>query len=301
MASDQDWCTQCGNRADHRRRTGAGLLSAGALVALSAVLATTAAAAGIAALTESSVKEPSHTRLALVPPPVTVATTTSAPVSPATPTGPQTVGPGRHAGRLATSSSSSTTSSTTTTTASSTTTTTATSVSRPVSRTTTTTTTGSAQQQEGPELEGVTAAAYSNSPLYQTTALEEGEAGQGVSRAVEGPESETAWQIGVISGTAKHMNFGLMLQLHAPTRVGSVEVHTTTPGFRLEVFATSAATVPASITEWKLIGSVAKLKHRKTIKLTDTTTAWRRITLWIPKVPASQTHVSLGEVALFAP
>jgi hypothetical protein len=296
MADNQDWCTQCGNRSDANRRARAGWLSAGGVIALSAVLATTAAAAGIAALTESGVKEPTHPRLALVPP-TPALTTTTATTGGAVAGAPETLKAPHFRGKQTT---------TTTTTRSQITTTTTTVTKRSstvvvVPPASTTTTTSRQASLEGPELEGVTASAYTNNTQYTLAALEEGEAGQGTSRAVEGPESETAWKFHVLPGTSENVNVGLLLHLHGATKVGTVEVHTSTPGFPLEVWGTTANTAPASISEWTLLGLAHKLRKSKTIKLSRTHTAWHLILIWIPKVPATQSSASIGEVALFEP
>ncbi len=299
MADNQDWCTQCGNRSDANRRARAGWLSAGGVIALSAVLATTAAAAGIAALTESGVKEPTHPRLALAPP-TPVLTTTTATTGGAVAGTPETLKAPRFRGSQTTTT---TTTRSKTSRSQTTTTITTASSSTVVAPTEASTTTRTSRQPslEGPELEGVTASAYSNNAQYTLAALEEGEDGQGTSRAVEGPESETAWKIHVLPGTNENMNVGLLLHLHGATDVGSVELHTSTPGFPLEVWGTTAATAPASITQWTLLGVARKLKKTKTVKLSHTHTAWKEMLLWIAKVPATQSSVSVGEVALFEP
>jgi hypothetical protein len=302
MAEGQDWCTQCGERADGSLRKRAGWASAGVLTAASAILASGAAAAGVAALTQGSAKEAPHAPITAQAP---VTTTTVSPASP-----PPAVNPGSpetlktthtatpaHLGRSANTPASSGASPAPAATGNSNPTTSESATSQESRQTSTTT--HSAAASEAAELQGLTASAYSLNPEYPKATLEGPE--NDPSRALEGRESGTEWKVTVKPGTAENLNVGLLVALGGATRVGSVEVHTSTPGFPLEIYGTTNTQPPAAITGWTRLALTPSLKASATLKVGTTGTRWRYVLLWIPKVGEGLHHVALGEVALFAP
>jgi hypothetical protein len=114
-------------------------------------------------------------------------------------------------------------------------------------------------------------------------------------------EAGTAWTVHVKPGTARHLNVGLMIDLGETQALGSIEVQTPTPGFRLEVFGTTSSNPPPSIHEWKLLGVAPNLSSSETIKLGDTGTRFRHVVLWISSVPERLESVTISEVTLFEP
>jgi hypothetical protein len=128
--------------------------------------------------------------------------------------------------------------------------------------------------------------------------------------AIDG-ETGTAWTAQVEPKVAPLMAAGLALDLKAPHHLGSLEVHTTTPGVTVEVYGANGSTIPATITDpaWiKLTASHLIKKKTATIKLAHSGTALRFIVLWLTKAPAASVgtatapgHVSIGEVVLFPP
>jgi hypothetical protein len=307
MADGQQWCTQCGEDSGGNFRKHAVWSSAGVLTVGSAILASAAAAAGVAALNQGSATEPPHRRLAVLPatttstvppapPPAAVSpgspetlktahappasTPGATPATTHTPATPSTPAPASHGGTA--SNPSNTTS--------------------PASNSTQSShssTTSSSAGAEAPELQGLTASAYSLNAEYPKSELEGPE--NDPSRALEGRESGTAWIVQIKPGTAENVNVGLLVALGGATRVGSVEVHTTTPGFPLEIYGTTSSQPPSTLSAWTRLALTPKLKATATIKLGSTGTHMRYVLLWIPKVPAGTHHVALGEVALFAP
>jgi hypothetical protein len=294
MADGQEWCTQCGERAGGSMRKRAGWTSAGALTAASAILASGAAAAGVAALNQSGVKEPPHRSL-LAQTPATTATAPPAAPTTATPGTPETLKTPHTSAATAPLAASTTSVHTQSSSTSSATHSTESSSATESQQTSISTTTSS----ELPELQGLTASAYTLNAEYPKSALEGPE--NDPSRALEGRESGTAWTVTVKTGTAEHLNVGLSIALGGATRVGSVEVHTSTPGFPLEIYGSTANHPPATITEWTRLTLTPSLKASATLSLGSTGTHWRYVLLWIPKVPANLHHVALGEVALFPP
>jgi len=299
MADGQQWCTQCGERSNANLRKGAGIFSAGALTIASAVLASGAAAAGLAALTQGSAKEPPH-RTMIAQAPVTTSTTTSAAApAAANPGSPETLRTSRPpASAPVTTKTAAHTSSTASANVQGGTAGAGASATTPTS-TATHTTSSTTSAPEVPELQGLTASAYSLNPEYPKASLEGPE--NDPARALEGRESGTSWTVQIKSGSAEHVNVGLLIALGGPTRVGSVEIHTSTPGGPLEIYGTTSNQLPTMLSEWTRLGLTPKLKASATIKVGETGTHWRYVLLWIPKVPASTRSVALGEVALYPP
>jgi hypothetical protein len=308
MADDQEWCTQCGERSGSSMRKRAGWASAGALTAASAILASGAAAAGVAALTQGSVKETPHLPLTAQAPPTTTTTVpparAPAPVNPGSPETLRAPHPPAPAPAPTTPASSPATPTHPTSSASSAThagnathTNTQETAARTESHHTTTTSQGAGS--EAAELQGLTASAYTLNPEYSKSSLEGPE--NDPSRALEGHESGTYWTVTVKRGTAQNFNVGLLIALGGATSVGSVEVHTTTPGIPLEVFGTTRGQVPTSISSWTRLALTTGLKPSQTLKLGSTRTGWRFVLLWMPTINQSLRHVTLGEVALYAP
>ncbi len=129
------------------------------------------------------------------------------------------------------------------------------------------------------------------------------------SLAIDG-DTATGWSAQVEPATAPNMTAGLLIDLKDTQRLSAMEVITPTPGMTVQVFGSSAATAPTTITDpgWTALtkSEVLKTRHVR-VKLSDTTTGFRFVTLWISKAPASAVgtpqapgRVSVNEVELFA-
>jgi hypothetical protein len=124
-------------------------------------------------------------------------------------------------------------------------------------------------------------------------------------------ETSTAWTVQVEPKTAPLMAAGLALDLKIPTRVGSLEVITTTPGMTVEVFGSNASKLPETITDpgWTKLAPTHLVKKRKgLVKLGANPKAYRFLVLWLIKAPASSVgtptapgHVSISEVVPYPP
>ena len=251
MADGQQWCTQCGERSDGRLRKHAAWSSAGVLTIGSAILASGAAAAGVAALTQGSAQEPPHRSL-IAQAPVTTSTTAAVPPAAGSPGSPETL--------KATSAAAPPPAATTATHSSSTASANAqggtsggqsanSGTGTGTSQSQRTTTSSSSASSEVPELQGLTASAYTLNTEYPKASLEGPE--NDPTRALEGRESGTSWTVQIKPGTAEHVNVGLQIALGGPTRVGSVEIHTSTPGFPLEIYGTASSQPPSTLSEWR--------------------------------------------------
>ena len=294
MAEDQDWCVQCGANDEDNMRARASWYSAGAMLAASAVLASGAAAAGVAALSQGSDKEPPHRPLLATVPNNSVTTTPTAPVSPGTPETLKT--PSTHAStpQTLTQSSSSHTEPATQP---------ATQPSNTGSNTTESTTTTTTAPPEPIELQAQDLGVYNPGGAYPSSAL-----GDPRHNFEEG--ATTLWSVQVQPPGATKLNVGLQIRLSSPERVGKLEVITATPGYTLEVLGTTANKPPASVTAsgWKTLAKEPKLKRKTTFTLQHSREHMRYVVLWITNVPASlagssasPAHVTIDEVALFPP
>ncbi len=304
MAPEQDWCTQCGERSSGNTKARAGWYSAGVVTAASAILASGAAAAGVAALSQGSAKESPHAPIVAQSPPTTSAAPTT-PVAPVSPGPPETlkahsqVPPAAQTVRTTHSTSSSTAAAQGGTATGTGTPATGTGTPATSTRSSQTSTSTQSAGPEGSELQGLTASAYTLNPSYPKASLEGPE--NDPSRALEGRESGTAWSVDVKPGTHENLNVGLQIALGGATRVGSVELHTSTPGFLLEVYGTTASTPPTELSAWKRLGLTPSLKASAVIKLGETGKHMRFVLLWIPKVPSKLSRIAIGEIALFPP
>jgi hypothetical protein len=122
--------------------------------------------------------------------------------------------------------------------------------------------------------------------------------------AIDG-ETGTAWSAQVEPKVAPLMAAGLALDLKTARHLGTLEIHTTTPGMTVEVFGANGSKLPATILDpaWsKLVPSHLVKKKNATIKLATGGKAFRFVVLWLTKAPASSPEkVSVGEAVLYPP
>jgi len=128
------------------------------------------------------------------------------------------------------------------------------------------------------------------------------------SLAIDG-EASTAWTAQVNPAVAPKMAEGLAIDLRSAQKLSSLNLLTTTPGMTVQVYGSAAAKLPSSITDpaWVALSPSLVAKNKQTsIKLRDTTKAFRFVTLWISRAPASSIgtpqapgHVNVNEVELF--
>jgi hypothetical protein len=128
------------------------------------------------------------------------------------------------------------------------------------------------------------------------------------SLAIDG-ETATSWSAQVDPALAPKMAEGLLLDLKSGQRLSALVLTTATPGMTLQVYGTTASTVPSTITDpaWVHLSRLLVAKKRTTrIALTSSKQAFRFVTLWITKAPASALgtpsapgHVRVNEIELF--
>lgn len=128
--------------------------------------------------------------------------------------------------------------------------------------------------------------------------------------AIDG-EPSTAWTAQVQTHSFPNMAEGLLIDLREPTKLGKVELRSTTHGMTVQVYGASGAKAPTTITEpgWVLLSGSHELKKTVThLRLRTEGHSFRWVVVWLVKAPASAQstptgpgHVALNEVALYPP
>jgi hypothetical protein len=127
--------------------------------------------------------------------------------------------------------------------------------------------------------------------------------------AIDG-ETSTAWTARVEPAVAPKMAAGLLIDLKSAQRLAALELITSTPGMWVQVFGSTAAAAPASITDpaWARLSKLVVAKHTTRIALSKPKQGFRFVALWISKAPASAVgsaqapgRVSVNELELFPP
>jgi hypothetical protein len=316
MHVTQDWCLQCGAGAPDSLLTSTPRWRSGAtILGVVAILVIGAAAAAYAALSRSPAKaRPLTTTLARVPTPAATApplTGTTSTTSPATT--PKIGAPGATKAALPPGlakppkipliAATPKTTPATTTPSKTTPATTTPSKTTPATTHKSITPAGTISTGE-PILLDTNAAATYNPYAYAASGFGD------PSLAVDG-DTSTAWTAQVNPAVAPRMAEGLVIDLNSGQKLGVLTLITSTPGMTVQVYGTSAAKLPASITDptWVQLSALLDAKHRTTqIKLRDTAKAFHFVTLWISKAPAASVgtatqpgSVAVNEVELFAP
>ena len=321
LADGQDWCLQCGTGApDSLRSRTPSWRSAAVIATTLAVLVAGAGAAAYAALSKGSSNAPAARTVAQAAAPV--ATTPVAPVTPA-PTGtttakigpPTTIKPAiplPKVGKIPVTPPSLSPSATPKVTAPNV----PSGIGGGISPSTTTPKSaagsGGVVGEAHPEalLLDTNAAATYNPYSYSATNFGD------PSLAIDG-DASTGWTALVEPSVAPKMAEGLVIDLNTARKLSAVALTTTTPGMTVQIYGSSAGTLPASITDpaWVALtpSFVEKKRHlRIALGATSATAAaakkaYRFITLWISQAPASAVgtpaapgRVSVNELELFA-
>lgn len=312
MSAGQDWCLECGAGAPGSLGTPR-WRSTATVFGLVAVLVLGAAAAAVAALTESPAKAPVVIKTVAQAP---VPTTTTTPATPGT----RPTTPGALATRpklkstlpLATAKPPKIPLTAVTPKASEKPTplpaapTTSTPTSTKPSSTTPGGSGGGEKTSEESQQAAIlldTNAAKTYNP-YNYPAAEFGDP----TLAIDGDPS-TAWTAQVNPTTAPKLAVGLVIDMKDKQKVATLELMTSTPGVHVQVYGADGASAPASITDpaWIPLSSARTVKKKHVrIPLRDSGKAFTFITLWLSQAPASAAgtpeapgHVDVNEVELF--
>jgi hypothetical protein len=329
LAEDQEWCLQCGAGAPGSLAREADWRPLAALAVAGVILLAGAGTAAYAALSQKPAKPPTHVLIAQVPAP-----TTTTPTSPSTlNTPPPTTTPrtstlggafgsgGKTSSRTGLPSSTPSgaqairppklpalvptprTPSRSTLLPRNTPSTPASEPSTPV-KTPTTGATEPTSPAANPILLDTDAASTYNPSGYPASYFGD------PALAIDG-ETSTAWTAQVEPKVAPLMAAGLALDLKTARHLGTLEIHTSTPGMTIEVFAANGSKLPPTIVDpaWKkLTPSHLVKKKTATIRLATASKAFRFIVLWFTKAPEGAVgtptapgHISIGEVVPYPP
>jgi hypothetical protein len=300
MAPGQDWCLSCGAGAPGSIDGGRwGSLATIATITVALVLG--AGAAAYAALSSKERKAPLVTKtVAAVVPPVATTPTTPTFTVPSTPTStvPSLTKPPKIPLQAPTPTS------TTTTPTSTTTTPTAKEKSEKAKGGEGNTGGASTEVLPEPILLDTDAASTYNPYNYPATNFGD------PSLTIDG-DTSTGWTAQLIATQAPNLAEGVLIDLHTPQKVATVKLVTTTPGITVQVFGANGHTVPSSITDpaWTTLSrSIVVKKRHMHFGLREKKKAFRFITLWISRAPASAVgtpeapgRISVNELELFPP
>jgi len=308
MDDGQGWCLQCGAAAPGSLATRTpGWRSTATILGATAILALGAATAAYAALnkkegakptTATFVQSPGGAGTTSTTPGTTQATPQASVPTTTTPPPPKaSVKPPKIPLTAATPKPAATTTPAATTPAATTPTT-----SSPTATTPTTGTTNSTTSRPNPILLDTNAVSTYNPNSYPASDFGE------PSLTIDG-ETSTAWTAPVYPGISPKMAVGLLIDLQAPQRLSELELISSTPGMTVQVLGANGSAAPTTITDpaWVKLTKplVAKNRH-DAIKLGDSTTGFRFVTLWISQAPAASAgtpqtpgRVSVNEIELF--
>jgi hypothetical protein len=289
MAADQDWCLSCGTAAPGRLGQRPGWRAAVTVLALTLVLVAGSVAAAYAALTSDATQEAS------APPPPDVSPVAQA--APATP--PSSATP--PAPKLPTVQAPPSTAAPTT-------------PATPVTPTPAPQTVAPATPPSSGSGAGATGGQGTVALPAPVTIKLPSDAGSLYDpsqlvvapvdpalpgRALDGKPS-TAF---TLTPTRPEWGVGYVVDLQKPHGLRTLEITTSTPGFRVEVYATDLATPPPTVTDarWAhLADRRAVGAHGKpdTLRLDDGATTYRTVLVWVTKGPSRGDRVALGELKI---
>jgi hypothetical protein len=306
MAAGQDWCLQCGAGAPGSLGT-PGWRPAATVAGVVLVLVLGAAAAAIAALGKGSAKAPVvTTTVAQAPAPSATTTTTppaatgSTPAKSSLPLG--AVKPPKIPLTQSTPKASEKATATTPSTTGAGTGTTTTGTTPSSGSSGTGEKTNDESQQAAIELDTDAASTY-NPYGYPASEF------SGPSLVID-EDPTTAWTAQVNPATAPKMAEGVLLDLKDTQRVAVLQLLTSTPGMKVQVYGAKGHTAPESITDpaWKPLSAPKVIKKKTRFALRDSGKEFTFITLWISEAPQSAVgtatapgHVAVDEIELFPP
>jgi len=96
---------------------------------------------------------------------------------------------------------------------------------------------------------------------------------------------------------------GLLVDLGAKRNLRGVHLKTTTPGFRVELYATDVATAPPDILDarWSHLRNRGDVGTDEAIaNPDDPTTKYRKVLLWFTKPPAKGTTIRVNDLEVLS-
>jgi hypothetical protein len=281
MAAGQDWCLECGTAAPGRLGRRPGLRAAATIVGLTVALVAGAVTAGYAALNGDAGRD------VAAPPAPPAAPVAQAP--PATPTAPTPVAPAKPLPKVkppkvtapvAPSHPAATTPAPTTSTPT---------TSTPATTTPATTTPAT------PALSPIDLGADAAS-LYDpyTRMVSNGDPAD----AYDG-DATTAWKLSA-TPDGQEMQVGLLVDLSKKRSIKQLKLQTSTPGFRVELYAADTAQVPPDIldTRWAHLRNHSGVTKKQTLPLASDSHRYRYVLLWFTTPPKAGPTVKINELKI---
>jgi hypothetical protein len=302
MEGDQDWCLNCGTAASGSLGQRPGWRAASTVIAITAVLVLGAIAASYAAITSNDGEKPAPAPAAqqqaqATPPaatPPAASTPTQSTPTQSTPSTSTTLPKVKTPKTTPSAAAPVTPTHSTPTTPTPTTSTPATSTPSQTNTNTTTTPTTTNAQPTGPqpiELAGDAGKAYDPYGKASATGVAD--------RAIDG-DSSTSWYADLKDPT--QAGLGYAIDLGKLQGIREIDLETTTPGFRIEIYATDETELPPDIldTRWSHITNVSNVgtkdDGKQKIVLGAGTTKYRNLLLWFTKPPTDGARIRLTEV-----
>lgn len=315
MEPGQDWCLNCGTAAKGTLGQRPGWRAARTIIALTALLVLGAAAASYAALTDDGAKPPASsapvaqapaatTPPAATPPAATTPTTpkakklptvtppktSSTPAPAASSPAPATPAPASSGAASTGSSSAGTSTGSTSSGSSSSGSSTSSSEGEGSGTSSATTSTASSPVV----LASGAASVYD--PYHRVAA-----AGT-AAKAIDGNPS-TSWFVTPTAKPGAGPDVGLLVDLGAKRNLRGVHLKTTTPGFRVELYATDVATAPPDILDarWSHLRNRGDVGTDEAIaNPDDPATKYRKVLLWFTKPPAKGTTIRVNDLEVLS-
>jgi hypothetical protein len=296
MEGEQDWCLQCGTAASGRLGARAGWRSALAVAGLTLALVAGAVAAAYAAMSGDAAREASGPVAAAEAGAPVAAPTPGVPAAEAPPAEPvpttdlPSVTPSTGSAGAAPSAQ----------------------PVQPVTPATPTPTTPT-PAAEAPEAEGGSEPTTTTPEPEPAKAIELAEGAGALydplsragtsspvsdpQRAIDGDRA-TSWT--VTSSNPLQPGVGYVIDVGEARGIREVELRTSTPGFKVEVYATDEATAPPEITDtrWAHIRDRSDVEETQRIVLGGGTTPYRQVLLWFTEPPADGARIRLTELRL---
>jgi hypothetical protein len=285
LAPEQDWCLTCGSAAPGRLGGRPGWRSAFTIAAITLLVLAGAVVAAYAAMSGDAAREASG--------PVADAGAPVVPPAPVTPAAEQPPVPAPKLPKVSAGGSKGTATSPVTPvdTTPSPTTTTPSGDSTPSNTKPDTTNDEPAAPPTPAEIELATGAGDIYNPALQAV-------GPGDARKAIDGNPATSWAVG--SRNLEVPGVGYVLDVGKKRGIRVLEITTTTPGFKVEVYATDAATPPPQITDtrWAHIRDKSKVRRTQRIVLGGGSSEYRKVLLWFTEPPDDGTRIRLAELRL---
>jgi hypothetical protein len=312
MQDGQDWCLTCGTAAPGRLGQRPGWRAASTVIALTVVLVLGAIGASYAALTGNGKKTPAPAAApaqAQVAPPAATPPAATPPAAPTTtPTAPEnqstttnklpkvkTPATGTSGGSPITPATSSPSTSIPSTSTPSTSTPSASTGNTSTGTTSTPTTNPSATDTAPTPIELAGDAGKAYDPYGRAKA-------SGATERALDSDPATSWYVD--PKDPKQIGVGYLVDLGKLQGIREIALQTSTPGFRIEVYATDEPTPPPDIldTRWSHITNVSdvgtKDAGKEKLVLGAGTTKYRNLLLWFTQPPTDGARLRLTELQL---